>query len=223
MRRARAVLVDLYGTLVHDDGEPLAAACCHLAARARHLDPALDPAALREAWDARLWELAEPAHGAGFRGLFELTAAALGDVLAERGLGALPAGEALQGLRLAWRRPPAFPDAHAFLDAVRAAGLPVCLVSDADRADVEAVLGLHGLVLDAVVTSEDARAYKPRPEPFARGLAALGVAAGEAVHVGDSLACDVEGARAMGISAVHLQRGGTAVPDLAAAARVVLG
>lgn len=65
--------------------------------------------------------------------------------------------------------------ARPFLEQV---GVPVCLVSGADRADVRAVLDRHGLRVDAVVTSEDVRAYKPRPEPFLAGPAALGIDTG---------------------------------------------
>ena len=55
--------------------------------------------------------------------------------------------------------------------------------------------GLSGLI-DAVVTSAEVGAAKPDPEIFTRALAMAGVAAEPAVHVGDSLAEDVAGARA---------------------------
>lgn len=198
----RAVLVDLFGTLVADDGEAVAAACARV--------PGADPDRLRAAWDQRLWDLAEPVHGDSFRRLDDLTAQALIDVLVAGGRtpdeAAGIAGPLCAGLRERWRTAPLFPDARRFLDAVFGLGLRVCLVSDADRDDVDALLALHGLALDAVVTSEDARAYKPRPEPFELALATLGCTADEVVHVGDSAACDVAGARALGIVTVHLRR-----------------
>ncbi|MCM3923530.1 HAD family hydrolase [Frankia sp. AiPs1] len=112
-----------------------------------------------------------------------------------------------------WRRPSLLPGAAAFLAEIE---LPVCLVSDIDRADLDAALDAHALRVDAIITSEQARAYKPRPEPFRlaldrlthehSALGRLGLAAGEVWHVGDSLACDVAGANALGIPVVWMNR-----------------
>jgi putative hydrolase of the HAD superfamily len=44
---------------------------------------------------------------------------------------------------------------------------------------------------------------KPRPEIFTHTLAALGVDPSEALHIGDTPAADVVGARDVGMRAVH--------------------
>jgi len=49
---------------------------------------------------------------------------------------------------------------------------------------------------------------KPHPEIFARAVAAFGLTPGEVVHVGDHRREDVEGARAAGLQALHLDRAG---------------
>lgn len=54
---------------------------------------------------------------------------------------------------------------------------------------------------------------KPSPEPFHRALDALGVDPGRAVHVGDSLASDVAGARAAGVRSVWVVGDAEADPD----------
>jgi beta-phosphoglucomutase-like phosphatase (HAD superfamily) len=41
----------------------------------------------------------------------------------------------------------------------------------------------HDLTIDLLVTSEDARAYKPRPEPFHLALDLLGLAPARVLHV----------------------------------------
>jgi putative hydrolase of the HAD superfamily len=51
-------------------------------------------------------------------------------------------------------------------------------------------------------------AAKPEPLIFQTALAAAGCAAAAAVHVGDSVAYDVEGARRAGIRPLLLARGG---------------
>lgn len=68
--------------------------------------------------------------------------------------------------------------------------------------------------LDGVAISHDVGVRKPRPEIFAAALAALGVPAAEALHVGDDLAADVAGAAALGIRTVWITR---RVRDTAAA------
>lgn len=59
-----------------------------------------------------------------------------------------------------------------------------------------------------IVVSGLSGVEKPDPEIFARALAAAGVRPEEAVHVGDSLRDDVEGAEAVGVRAVLLDRYG---------------
>ena len=94
-----------------------------------------------------------------------------------------------------WRQPPLHEDAREFLARL---DLPVCIVSNIDRSDLEAALDHHGLVFDHVVTSDDVRSYKPRPEPFRRAMEHLGVRGDALLHVGDSLSSDVAGPTASG-------------------------
>ncbi len=102
-----------------------------------------------------------------------------------------------------------FDDALAALRAARAHGA-VALVSNGgaqeQRRKVEA-LGLHEWC-DAIVISGEAGVRKPDAAIFARALAALDVAPGEALHVGDNLDADVRGAREAGLVAVWLNRAG---------------
>lgn len=64
--------------------------------------------------------------------------------------------------------------------------------------------------LDGVVVSALVGASKPAPEIFETALAAAGVAAHEALHVGDSPADDYEGALGAGLPALLLDRAGLA-------------
>lgn len=60
--------------------------------------------------------------------------------------------------------------------------------------------------LDAVTISETVGIRKPRPEIFRALLDELGVAPEEAVHVGDDLASDVEGAARLGMRTAWISR-----------------
>ena len=66
-----------------------------------------------------------------------------------------------------------------------------------------------------MLTSAEVGARKPAPAIFSRALELAGVHAGDAVHVGDSVSEDVEGARTAGIAPILIRRDGSA-PDLGA-------
>jgi putative hydrolase of the HAD superfamily len=113
----------------------------------------------------------------------------------------------------------AFADAAPVLRRLRARGLRLVVVSnwDCSLPDVLERVGLRELV-DEVVTSAVVGAAKPAAAIFEAALAAARCAAAEAVHVGDSVANDIEGARAAGIRALLLDREGGG--DLASLAQL---
>ena len=108
----------------------------------------------------------------------------------------------------------AYPEAAAALRAVRAGGRRLAIVSnwDCSLADWLEPTGLLELV-DGVVTSAETGAAKPDGAIFRRALELLDAGAADAVHVGDSVNKDVEGARAAGIRAVLVARGSESPPD----------
>jgi putative hydrolase of the HAD superfamily len=63
------------------------------------------------------------------------------------------------------------------------------------------------------VASAEIGAAKPDPEIFLHALGLAGVEPARALHVGDTLRADVEGARAVGIRPVFLTRAGERGPD----------
>jgi putative hydrolase of the HAD superfamily len=103
----------------------------------------------------------------------------------------------------------AYPDAAPALAELRALGLRLVCVSNWDYSlpEVLARVGL-GAELDGVVTSAGVGARKPDPRVFEAALELAGCRADEALHVGDTLAEDVEGARAAGIRALLIDRDG---------------
>lgn len=97
------------------------------------------------------------------------------------------------------------------LDALRARGLKLLVVSNWDS-KLPALLDRLDLTrhFDAVVVSALVGASKPAREIFETALSVAGVAAHEALHVGDSPSEDYEGARAAGLPALLLDRAGVA-------------
>lgn len=119
----------------------------------------------------------------------------------------VPSGPELVETLLASLHFSPFADAIPALSELRSAGLRLVVVSNWDVSLVD-VLGRLGLreLLDGVVTSAAVGVGKPAPRIFERALAAAGAGAHEALHVGDSVREDVEGARAAGIEPVLVSR-----------------
>jgi putative hydrolase of the HAD superfamily len=95
------------------------------------------------------------------------------------------------------------------------------LISNTHRclASFQSHFELQGLI-SATVSSSEHGLMKPHPSIFAAALQLLDVAATDAVMVGDSLRQDVEGALAVGMRAILLNRGDTAAPAVAGDRRV---
>jgi putative hydrolase of the HAD superfamily len=127
-------------------------------------------------------------------------------------LAAIPTA-GMTGLLLDALRFHAFPEVPAVLAQARRRGLRLVVVSNWD-ASLPEVIERVGLApaLDGVVTSAVVGAAKPSPEIFAAGLALAGATAPEAIHVGDTFAEDVEGARAAGIAPILIARDGSPGP-----------
>jgi HAD superfamily hydrolase (TIGR01549 family) len=100
-----------------------------------------------------------------------------------------------------------YEDALPAIAALRAHDLRIGLVSNGQR-DLEEFAEHHELDVDVCVGSKHHGYVKPHRSIFEAALEALGVEPEEAVMVGDSTEDDVEGARALGMRAVLLDRDG---------------
>ncbi len=104
-----------------------------------------------------------------------------------------------------------YDDALPVLDRLRDAGMRLGIISNWSwnlRRRV-AQVGLQGY-FEVVMASAYAGCQKPHPDIFHQALAAMGMSAQQAVHVGDLVATDVVGARAAGIQPILLDREGKA-------------
>ena len=126
-------------------------------------------------------------------------------------------GEALTGALLASLRFRAYPDAAPALRELRSRGARLVVVSNWDVSLHQrlAETGLAPLVDGAVASAELGHA-KPDRAIFEHALAIAGAAPEAALHAGDSLEADVQGARAAGMRAVLVARDGApgAPPDV---------
>jgi putative hydrolase of the HAD superfamily len=100
-----------------------------------------------------------------------------------------------------------YDDALPALADLRSRGLRIGLLSNSSR-DLDAFVVHHGLDVDAALTSHRHGKTKPHQAIFLALLERLGVQAAEAAMVGDTIEDDVEGARAVGMHAVLIDREG---------------
>jgi HAD superfamily hydrolase (TIGR01549 family) len=100
-----------------------------------------------------------------------------------------------------------YEDALPTLDALRDRGLRIGLLSNSAR-DLDEFVVHPGLTVDAVLTSRAHGKTKPHETIFRRMLELLDVAAGDALMVGDTIEDDIDGAVAVGMQAVLVDREG---------------
>jgi len=99
-----------------------------------------------------------------------------------------------------WSEPT--PGALETIAALSRRGIAIVIVTNSDGHAAEnlAACGFAGIpVIDSAIVG----AAKPDPRIFEAALALAGVRADQVVHVGDTLAADVAGARSAGITPIH--------------------
>jgi HAD superfamily hydrolase (TIGR01509 family) len=210
----RAVLIDLYGTLVEPDWGILSAGRDAIADRA-----GVPRAAARSAWEATHDARMRGQHGSLEGDLAAVVATATGvasDHLTHDLLAELAASE-----RANWRRGVRlYPDVVPTLGRLRRAGARVAIVTNAsaEAAGVIPALGLDGLV-DAVRASCDARTVKP--DLLLLAMRDLGVTPAEAVLVDDEPS-QIAAATGIGMSAILIRRDAAGTTDAGDAGTMVV-
>jgi 2-haloalkanoic acid dehalogenase type II len=206
------VFMDMYGTLTAGDRHAVETTCEEII---RQTGMSLSARELSVIWGERFFHSLDSCNGDTFETLFEVECRTLAETLAELNVETDPDPFARMLVEY-WRNPPLQPEALEFLDKFPH---PVCVVSNADRLDVEMAFARHGIKVAGLVTSEDTRSYKPDRRIFDVALEQTGWRRERVIHVGDSLHSDVGGAMAAGIRNAWLNRShrihdiGTHEPD----------
>lgn len=221
--RLAAVTFDFWGTLARDTPEGSAAArrarlaaLAEIAARAGIPDAARAVEAAYERcgleMERRFWALNRDCAIESQVGLFlDCIEDGLADRLARSDFEA--AVDAYASPILTW--PPTLsPGARRALEDLAARGLALAIISNTGRTPgrmlrrlLERFELLHHF--GVVSYSDEVGVRKPDRAIFETALRALGVPAGAALHVGDSAAHDVAGARRAGLRAAHYVADGT--------------
>jgi 2-haloacid dehalogenase len=192
------VTFDCYGTLVDWEGGA-AAFLYDLALRHGEREPP-PGRELRDRWEELQFDLL---HGE-YRPYREVLGESLRAWMGERGYGwRAEEGEALLRSIRSWQP---FPDTRPALERARASGLRLAIISNTDRDIIEHTLRQIGVPFDAVVTAEDARAYKPSDAAFDYALDRLGTPPEDVLHVAFGFKYDIGPAGRHGMRTAWVNR-----------------
>lgn len=200
----KAVFLDFYGTVVHEDGE-IIKKITKIIMDTGHVD---DGNKIGAFWWNEFQTMYMNAYGEAFETQRELEYKSLEKTLIEFKSIANPA-ELSEMMFAHWVKPPIFDESKEFFESCH---VPIYIVSNIDTDDILSALEYHELKPAGVFTSEDAKSYKPRKELFQLALQSAELKGNEVVHIGDSLSSDVKGASALGINAIWLNRSYKEVP-----------
>jgi 2-haloalkanoic acid dehalogenase type II len=101
----------------------------------------------------------------------------------------------------------AFPDSAEGLKAIRDLGVKVCALSNVDNDIIAESFEHEGIVMDAIVTAEDVKCYKPHYPGFLKSQEVLGCAVGEMHHAAFGFKYDCVPGNALGYTTVWIRRG----------------
>jgi 2-haloalkanoic acid dehalogenase type II len=211
--RPRLITFDAFGTLFHSEG---VANPDVMGAIVTRNELRVSPEELAQLWWDRSYQIAFE----DFVTVREATRMALASLFLEWGVEDDAAAHTKRLLK-AWAETDPYPEAAEALTALEEFDLGI--VSNIDEDLLEALLRRSqlGSRFGVVVTSEEARIYKPRAGIFREALRRAGYETQEALHLGDS-ADDVLGAKRTGMMAGWINRHAGALgegvpePDLTA-------
>lgn len=201
----KALFVDFYGTVVHEDGEVIK----QISQEIYDTGKVNDKSEIGAYWWGEFQNAFLNAYGDNFVTQRELEYMSL--VKTIQHFNSSADAKTLSGLMFNhWIKPPIFEESKQFFELCP---ISIYVVSNIDRDDVLQAIKYHDLKPADVFTSEDAKAYKPRKELFEFALNRVGLSPEEVLHIGDSLSSDIKGASSIGINAIWVNRSNREPPD----------
>ena len=191
----KGILLDFYGTCVAEDDEIIDRIISKIAAQSH-----APPDEILKSW--KFNEVCGVSFGPAFQSQKNIEISTLQAVLNQFQVD-LNVLELSDELFKYWSRPRVYADTLEFLNQQE---VPVIVVSNIDNFFLESAVREINFDFHDTVTSEDARAYKPRGEIFSLALERNGLKPDEVIHIGDSYSSDVLGAYRFGIDVAWVNR-----------------
>lgn len=201
----KALFVDFYGTVVHEDGEVIK----QISQEIYDTGKVNDKSEIGSYWWSEFQNAFLNAYGDNFVTQRELEYKSLEKTIQHFNSSA--DAQILSNLMFDhWIKPPIFEESKQFFELCP---ISIYVVSNIDRDDVLQAIKYHDLKPADVFTSEDAKAYKPRKELFEFALNRVGLSPEEVLHIGDSLSSDIKGASSIGINVIWVNRNNRETPE----------
>lgn len=195
----KAIFLDFYGTVAAGDVEALESVCTDIVTK---LGLQMTAAELTVAWGNRFFRMIETCNHEQFKTLHQCECESLVETV-EPMVGLIDPRPFADQLHAYWCDPHLHEEAIA---AIESLDLPICCVSNADTDHLTSAIEKHNLKFDAVLSSEQARCYKPDAAIFEQACRIMEVDPHQVLHVGDSLHSDIDGAQKFGIAAAWICR-----------------
>lgn len=194
----KAVFMDYTGTIIQEKGADLEKIVSRIWKNSR-LETAEETVRY---WWSLIKTMEERSYGDDFLTEDEIVDCLLERLGREKGL-ADDFSELHKLFQRFWMYAPVFDDVKEFFEKCP---LPIYVITNNGVCYVQECLEQNGLEAAGIISGEMVRAYKPHKEVFDYALEISGCAAGEVIHIGDSIVSDVDGASAAGITPVLIDR-----------------
>jgi 2-haloalkanoic acid dehalogenase type II len=195
----KAIFIDFYGTVVHEDGEIISKICSRIKESSTM---EVSKSEIGRYWWDEFYNLFTESFSSKFKTQRELESISLKNTLAHFD-SSENESELSELMFNHWMKPAIFDDSVEFF---KNNNLPIYILSNIDRFDILEAINLHNLKVTEVITSEDVKSYKPRSDMFEYALKRSNLTFDEVLHVGDSLSSDIAGAKKIGIKSVWVNR-----------------
>lgn len=197
----KAIFLDFYGTIVYEDDEIISKICSIICDNS---NISCNPKEIGTYWWNSFSSMFTKSYGEAFESQRSIEHKSLVDTI-HNFKSDENADKLSKLLYKYWEKPDIYEDSKEFLNSI---DIPIYILSNIDRVDIENAMSFHDIQVNFVITSEDVKAYKPRPEMFNEALSRLNLRSDDVIHIGDSLTSDVMGAQQLGIRTAWINRKG---------------
>ena len=196
----KAVFIDYTGTIITEGGKDAE----EMVRRVCKNSDMKDPNAFLSYWWGMIKEYEESFESAAY-----ITEDEIVDKMLHRCVEEIHLQENLEELHTLcqrfWMYAPLYDDVKDFFEKCP---YPTYIISNNGEEYIAEAMKVNHISPTGIVTADMVKAYKPHPTLFKKALEVSGCTADEVVHIGDSVISDVNGAKAVGIKPILLDRAG---------------
>ena len=194
----KAVFIDYTGTIIMQGGKDAE----ELVYRVCKNSDMKNPNEFLKYW----WGMVKEYEGS-FEGATYVTEDEIIDLMLERCVKEIHLQESLTELHIIcqrfWMYAPIYDDVKEFFEKCP---YEIYIISNNGKKYIAEAMKVNDISPTGIITADMVKAYKPHPTLFMKALEVSGCTVDEVVHIGDSITSDVNGAKAVGIKPILLDR-----------------